>query len=576
MKKQLFLYMIIIIFAGLFGFFAVSVYAAHSANVNFAKDTVMETAGVYANLYTGETNINSFVQTGTDTRVTVIAPNGRVFADSRPLAVGALENHLSRPEIQAAANGTPAAFIRYSNTLGVDLMYYAIKKEMGDSYVFIRTAIPIAKINTYLYTSLPAFVFTLFIVALICFVFTRKMISRVTRPLESIEKKLRSLSNGVYWHSDCTSDTAAGSYDEINEITQGINEVAVVLWNSFSALGNEKNMRDYILNNISDGLFLVDENKSIVLVNASAITIFNAKTSVSGNNLNYLSYDKALTAAVDDSVKSGKSALFEMTLDGQIYLTAVKRLPETSLTMIALSDVTENRENAKRREEFFANASHELKTPLTAIRGFNELAGLHNKDENIRKYIESVARETDRMLLLAGDMLKLSELENTREIKNPEPISLAKTVTEVQSVLSTIINEKSIAFETEGDAVITAEPEHIYELVKNLAENAARYNNQNGKISIRIETVKGSARLIVTDNGIGIPAEEQTRIFERFYRVEKSRSQKNGGTGLGLSIVKHICVLYGWELSLQSKPGAGTEVTVIFDKPIQNTPYYPK
>jgi two-component system phosphate regulon sensor histidine kinase PhoR len=558
MKKQLFFYMMMIILAGLLGFFSVSVYTSHAANVNFAKDTVIEMTNICANLYTGETDVSSFAQAGIDTRVTVISAEGRVLADSRPLAMDALENHLSRPEILAAASGTPAAFTRHSNTLGTDLMYYAVKKETGAGYVFIRTAIPIARINTYLYTSLPLLVCLLLIVALFCFVFTQKMIGRVTQPFSSIENKLRSLSNGVY-----TPEAAAGTYEEIHTIIQGIDEVALIMQNSFTALHEEKNIRDYILNNISDGLFIVDENKNIVLVNVSALAMFNAKANVSGNNLNYLSYDKALAEAVDDSVRQGKSALFEMTLDGRIYLTAVKRLPETALTMASFSDVTENRENAKRREEFFANASHELKTPLTAIRGFNELAGLHNKDETIRKYIESIARETDRMLLLVGDMLKLSELENKREII-PVPVNLAITVNEVRAELSTAINEKSIVFEAEGDATITAEPGHIYELIKNLAENAVRYNNPNGAVSVKIETFKGNARLVVSDNGIGIPGEEQTRIFERFYRVEKSRSQKNGGTGLGLSIVKHICVLYGWELSLQSKPGAGTEVTVVF------------
>jgi two-component system phosphate regulon sensor histidine kinase PhoR len=233
--------------------------------------------------------------------------------------------------------------------------------------------------------------------------------------------------------------------------------------------------------------------------------------------------------------------------------------------MIALSDVTEIRENAKRREEFFANASHELKTPLTAIKGFNELTAINNKDDNIRKYIDSITRETDRMLSLIGDMLKLSELENTQSI-NPVPVPLAKIVNEAVELLSTSINEKSISIEITGDATVTAEPGHIYELAKNLIENAVRYNNQGGHVSVTIERSKQNARLYVFDDGIGISPEEQTRIFERFYRVEKSRSQRNGGTGLGLSIIKHICALYDWKLSLKSKLGVGTEVTVVFNE----------
>jgi two-component system phosphate regulon sensor histidine kinase PhoR len=167
------------------------------------------------------------------------------------------------------------------------------------------------------------------------------------------------------------------------------------------------------------------------------------------------------------------------------------------------------------------------------------------------------------MLTLIGDMLKLSELENTQEI-NPVPVSLANVVSEVQEVLSASISEKAINFKIAGDAEVTAEQGHIYELLKNLIENAVRYNNQNGKISVTIESDKQAARLVVSDNGIGISPEEQTRIFDRFYRVEKSRSQRNGGTGLGLSIVKHICALYDWKLSLKSKLGVGTEIVIIF------------
>jgi two-component system phosphate regulon sensor histidine kinase PhoR len=236
---------------------------------------------------------------------------------------------------------------------------------------------------------------------------------------------------------------------------------------------------------------------------------------------------------------------------------------DTELTMVVLSDVTESRESEKRNEEFFTNASHELRTPLTAIMGFNDLAIIYNKDENIEKYIDAVSHESHRMVSLIDDMMKLSELDNAKAL-NPTPISLAKSVDEVQKTISYEIEEKSIIFESKGDAIIAAEPKHVYELIKNLVENALRYNGYSGKVTVTIDNNENAARLTVSDNGIGIDRAEQTRIFERFYRVEKSRSVKNGGTGLGLAIVKHICSLYGWDLSLKSKLGVGTVVTVIF------------
>jgi len=558
MKKRLFLYTTLIIFVGLLSFFTVSVYVTHANNISFAKDAVMETAHICAGLYSENMDISSFVKTGHDTRITIISPDGTVLADSRPLDMATIENHLSRPEIEAAARGFPTAFIRHSDSLGVDFIYYALKVNSSDSYVFMRTAIPIARIDAYLWQSLPLLVIVLCIVSLCSFIFSRTMISRVTKPFESIEINLRSLSNGKY-----TPGQIIGSYEEINSITQSIDDVAYVLQNSISDLWDEKTKMDYIINNIGDGLFVVDENKNIVIINAAAHGIFHTNPDVAGKSINYLTYDSYIIEAVDDCVNHEKNALFENTLDGRIFFIAVKRLPETKLTMIALSDVTENRENAKRREEFFANASHELKTPLTAIKGFNELTAMHNKDDNIRKYVDSITRETDRMLSLIGDMLQLSELENT-ETLNPVSVSLGEIVHEVRAVLSVPIEEKAIDFGVFGDATILAEPEHIYELVKNLIENAVRYNNLGGRVTVTIENTKQSTGLYIFDDGIGISPSEQARIFERFYRVEKSRSHRNGGTGLGLSIVKHICTLYNWKLSLKSKLGVGTEVTVIF------------
>jgi two-component system phosphate regulon sensor histidine kinase PhoR len=328
---------------------------------------------------------------------------------------------------------------------------------------------------------------------------------------------------------------------------------------NYAELSDEKNKLTYILNNIGDGLFVADDGGNISLVNAAACEIFGASQNVTGKKLNYLVSDKDLAAMINDCVENSRNALFEFALGGKTYLVTAKRLPDTNLTMVALVDITQSRENAKRREEFFANASHELKTPLTAIKGFNELAALNNRDEQLKKYIEGITRETKRMASLIGGMLKLSELESTQEVTNPTPVSLASIINEVKDAVA--IEEKNIIFEATGDAEILCEPGHLYEIVKNLIENAVRYNKIGGKVTVTVDSKK---RLTVSDNGIGISPHEQTKIFERFYRVEKSRAAKSGGTGLGLSIVKHICALYGWKISLKSKLGIGTDVSIGF------------
>ena len=586
MKKRLFVYSTLIIFAGLLCFFIASVFITYNNNLSIAKSTAIETARIYARFYSGGADASELVSVGGDTRITVISADGKVIADSRPLDIGSLENHLGRPEIQDALSGVPSAHIRHSETLGVNLIYYALKVDGGGGdgdgsdgsisssnssgsggssgssgdYIFIRTAIPVKRISAYLFQSLPLFALLLIVIALLCFILSRSMINRIIRPFESVARKLRLLSGGEY-----ISEPVTDSYEEIEAITKGIDEIAQLLQESFVSLRYEKGKAEYILNNIADGIFAVDENKNTVLINSTALQIFDVGPNITDRNLNYLFYDKALTSAIDDCVINEKSALFEVTLYGKIYLVTVKRLPDTQLTMVIMSDITDSRENAKRREEFFANASHELKTPLTAIKGFNELMAINNKDESIGKYIESITHVTDRMLSLIGDMLKLSELENTHDVE-PVPVSLSKAAHEVRDTLLAAINEKSISVEIVGDGIVNAEAEHVYELVKNLVENAVRYNNPNGSVSITIESDRDNTWLFIFDDGIGIAPEEHARIFERFYRVEKSRSQRGGGTGLGLSIVKHICALYGWKLSLKSKLGVGTEVSVTFGK----------
>ena len=558
MKKRLFIYSALIILMGLLCLFGVSVFMTYDSNLRIAKDTVTEAAKICASLYDENADTAAFVKAGEGTRITIISAGGKVLADSSPLDLSLTGNHLDRPEVQAALNGTPAAYIRHSDTIGADLIYYAVKANSGNSYVFIRTAVPVARIDAYLFQSLPLLALALLVVAALCFVFSRGMTNRITKPFETIAQKLRLLSAGKY-----ESQPFAKSYEEIDAIVSGIDELAQLLHNNFVSLRDEKSKVEYILNNISDGIFAINEEKGIALINAAALDIFDVTADIVNKKIDYLTYDKTLIQILDDCVAGEKSALLELTLNGRIYLITVKRLPQTRLTMVILSDVTDNRESAKRREEFFANASHELKTPLTAIKGFNELAGLNNKDECIIKYINGIARETERMLSLIGDMLKLSELANTTKI-SPVPVSLANTVNDVLDTLSTAISEKSLTIEVEGEATVFSEAGHVYELIKNLVENAVRYNNQNGRVSVKVESGKKPPRLSVVDNGIGISPTEQTRIFERFYRVEKGRAQRNGGTGLGLSIVKHICTLYGWELSLKSKLGTGTEIKVTF------------
>ncbi|MCL1832412.1 MAG: ATP-binding protein [Oscillospiraceae bacterium] len=458
MKKRLFIYTTAVVFIGLISFFALSVYITSTNNINAAKDTVVEVTQICAALYNEEIDIEEFVHIGSDTRITVIDADGTVLADSGVSRFGmaTIDSHLERPEIKAALNGAPESFMRRSDTLGLDFIYYALKVDSGDSYVFVRAAIPVASINTYFLRSLPLLMFVLVIVAVLCFVIIRRITDYTLAPFGEIERKLRSLSQGNYIAAPIKS-----RYEEINRIVQEIEDIAL-------ELGNEK----------------------------------------------------------------------------------------------------------RRREDFFTYASHELKTPLTAIKGFNELIELSNtnsvvKDEKTRKFASAISRETERMTVLVDEMLKLSEIENTEKttaISNSVPVPLTALIYDIRDTMTTIIGEKSISFLVVGNGVVTADPRHVYDVVKNLVENAVRYTGEDGEVTVTITQTDDSTKLSVADNGIGIPKTDQLHVFERFYRVEKSRTRNSigGGTGLGLAIVKHLCVLNDWRVSMVSEPGVGTEVTIEF------------
>ncbi|MCL1884861.1 MAG: ATP-binding protein [Defluviitaleaceae bacterium] len=552
MKKLLFLCTSLIIFAGFVGFLAVSMHVTNQNNLNIAKNTVMETARISAALF-NETAAEELSRFGGDTRITVISSEGIVLIDTTS-EIHPDEIYLYRPEIVAAATNFPAVHVRHSSTHNADFIYYALRVQLADDYVFLRTSIPVASINAYLFQSLPGLIILFVVLGIAAFLLIRNVTNRILQPFGAIQQKLQLLSDGKYTKTEPTKN-----FEEVEKIIKNIDEVAILLQKNYEATHDEKNKLAFILNSIGDGIFVVDENECITLANIAACEIFSA-TNVMHQKLNYLVSDKSLSATIEDCVKNANNALFEFQYSGKIYLATIKRLANTKLTMTVLANITESRENAKRREEFFANASHELKTPLTAIRGFSELISTNNKDENLQKYIDGTLRETTRMSSLIADMLKISELENMQEKINPTNLSLSRTISEAIETISPLSQEKSIIFETTGEAEINAEPEHLFETVKNLIENAARYSNPNSKVTVTIT----NKELTISDNGIGIPPEEQTKIFERFYRVEKSRSLQSGGTGLGLSIVKHICALYGWKVSLKSKMGIGTSVTIDF------------
>lgn len=554
MKKRYVWFNIAVVALALLIFFGFGIAVTESNHYEEAKKKIIEVTDIYAGTYSDpETTARKRSE---EIRVTVVDSSGKVLADSEEVNVSGMENHINREEILAALNGTPKTVVRKSETLGVDMVYYAERVSYDGGYVFIRTAIPVQSTRSYVVQTIPLMVIVMLGVILATAMLSIFLGMRLLDPIKRIGQSLRQVRTGEY--RPVLADTGD---DEVNSVISEINDISRTLQETLTSAQEGERQLNYLLDHISDGIVVLDAQSGLIrLCNQAATGIFGLEKPIS-KPYTALSANEQWNENIRVLLSEKKNVVGELKTERQI-LSYSMQLLENGTAVIVLSDMTAERNSSQMRSEFFANASHELKTPLTAIKGFNEIIGMKTSDEEIRKMSCSIGKEADRMITLIGDMLELSSLESGKEL-HPELLDARLVAGEVVEMLSGLAAEKKVQVTVEGGGTVYAEKEHLLELMKNLTENAIRYNRPAGRVLVKLAEEKGLI-LTVEDNGIGIDAEHQGRIFERFYRVNKSRSRETGGTGLGLAIVKHICSIYHAELTLKSSLGVGTEITVHF------------
>lgn len=555
MKKKYVLFYILLVTVALCIFFAGSIAVTQDSHNEEARQKIKEITAVYANNYiNAETATKKLSE---DIRITVIDASGTVLADSEEVDVAKMENHIEREEIIHARNGNPKTALRRSETLGVDMVYYAEKVETDNGYVFVRTALPVQNVRSYVQNTIPVLLLVMLGVLCGTIVVSVLLGQHLLDPIRSIGESLRRVRNGTY-----RPVLPDGPDEDINKTVEEINDISRTLCNKIVEAETGKERLDYLLNHVSDGICVLNrEDGTLVLCNRTALTLFGLNH-VEGRPYSVLCSDEVWNENIR-RLLSGESAVNgELLRDGRVFSYTMRAL-ENGMAIFVLSDITAERRSAELRSEFFANASHELKTPLTAIKGFNEMIGIRSEDERVRELSGRIGKEADRMVSLIGDMLELSRLEAGAE-RHSEPWDVRTVAEDVCDTLQGLAEEKQVSLTVTGSGTVSAEREHLVELIKNLAENAVRYSHPGGWVKIEIRTEADGVAIVVRDDGIGIAEEDQSRIFERFYRVGKSRSRETGGTGLGLAIVKHIASLYGADLTLCSKLGVGTEITVRF------------
>ncbi len=314
---------------------------------------------------------------------------------------------------------------------------------------------------------------------------------------------------------------------------------------------------------------ILDDSDKIQLVNRTAGKLLHLKKDDWDTKSIFILTDNQafLSALRKSKIKQQSQVRETLKMEEKYIRTRINRIEMGGIygTIILLVDVTYSVKAEKMRQEFTANVSHELKTPLTIIKGFGEMfgSGMITQEEDVQKYGAMSERESERLLFLINDIIRLSEIEEHTDLLNTQ-VDLARSVKTALQILDPVIQQNDIHVTLEDDALLLRSNEsYIQELFVNLIDNAIKYNNPGGKVNINISRNEKQAKIVVSDNGIGIPLHAQSRIFERFYRVDKSRSQQRGGTGLGLSIVKHIVDYHNGTISLRSELGHGTEITIL-------------
>jgi two-component system phosphate regulon sensor histidine kinase PhoR len=486
-----------------------------------------------------------------DLRLTFVASDGSVYYDSNvQFDTGNFENHADRPEIINL--GT--TYKRKSDTIDIQMMYIAA---FDDGY-YVRLALPLSSIENIVYI----FGFTgLSLVIVIMVVTISFMYLLSKKSLHQLNQNLSDLGRLAYGNSDSIK------VEKIEDMPLAISSIKDTLKNKIDLINKEKGRTKDVINEVNQGIIVISKDEKIELINNFALNIFKVnEKSVIDEDIGVLFNSKDILNAIEEVVSKRTAKVDELNAEDKVYEVSIKFIDSNWIgygAIISIFDVTEKKRLEKTKKEFFANASHELKSPLTSIIGFQELITekIVTGDEAI-DYCLKTLKEAKRMNQIIVDMLNLSKFENEPELK-VENVNVKSVVNETLTSFMPRIEERSIKVESLlDDLYVSADRNHIEQIVRNLIDNAIKYNKDGGKLILKL----GDGELTVSDTGIGIPKEYQDRVFERFFRVDKAKSKEVGGTGLGLAIVKHVAEIYGYEIKLISKVNVGTSISIIFSK----------
>ena len=477
-------------------------------------------------------------------RLTWIAADGSVLYDAQADA-GRMENHAQREEVQEALRSGEGQSTRYSDTLLERTLYRA--RLLSDGTV-LRISTGQATMALLVMGMLQPVLLVLAAAMLLAFFLARGLSRRIVEPLNRL---------------DLDHPLENQSYDELAPLLRRMDQQNRQIDVQLQALQQKKDELEQITGSMNEGLVLLNESGVLLSINPAAQLLFGAAGNAVGRDFAAVEHSCQVSEALTRARDSGRSEL-RLERGDRIYQLDISRIESDgrSVGLVLLTfDVTERAQAERSRREFTANVSHELKTPLTSILGSAELleSGLV-KPEDTPRFVSHIHREAARLLSLIEDILRLSQLDEGAPLPS-QTVELDAVVRETAAQLEEKARQYQVTLRLQTEpCALQSVPRLVHEIAFNLVENAIKYNVPGGTVTVSA----ANSTLTVTDTGIGIPPEEQDRVFERFYRVDKSHSRQIGGTGLGLSIVKHACAYLGASVSLSSQPGRGTTVCVRF------------
>ena len=481
-------------------------------------------------------------------RLTWIAADGSVLYDTKTDAES-LENHASRAEVsQALATGTGES-TRYSSTLMEKTMYYAQRLDDG---TVLRISISRATVGMIAVGMIQPLLIVLIVALILSGLLAKRLSRRIVDPLNSLDLE-HPLDNDAY--------------EELSPLLKRIHRQHVEIQTQLRELREKTDEFTQITGSMREGLVLLDEHGSILSINAAAQALFGADAQCVGRDFLTIERSHEISAAIQAAVTDGHSEVRAESA-GRVYQFDISRITSDGKllgTVILAFDITEQEFAERNRREFTANVSHELKTPLQGIIGSAELIE-HGmvKPDDLPRFVGHIHAEAARLVTLIDDIIRLSQLDEGDAMPT-EPVDLLAVSQEAAENLHDTAAARSVTVSVTGQpAVIPGVRRLLYEVVYNLCDNAIKYNRDGGRVDVTVAADADGSSITVADTGIGIAPEHQGRVFERFYRVDKSHSKASGGTGLGLSIVKHAVQYHHGRIELESTPGTGTTIRVVF------------